>query len=214
MIRLIAALLLIACTRCMALSSETTDAAAVASDVKPVDFAHDVMPLLRRSCVACHHAKEAEGGLVLESFESLMKGGDSGPGVVAKESGNSPLWNRASGAEEPIMPPEDNTVGAKPLAAGELELIKRWIDQGAAPSVEKKPLPIQWETPASTLQPAYAVATSGDGRFAAAGRGNQVTVYDHATGAELAKLVDPSLKIKTPATDLDLVQSIAFSPDG
>ena len=45
---------------------------------EPVDFAKEIMPILKRNCLACHHEKEAEGGLVLESSESIHKGGDSG----------------------------------------------------------------------------------------------------------------------------------------
>lgn len=177
-----------------------------------VDFAKQIMPLLQRNCLACHQSNKAEGGLVLESFASLMKGGDSGPAVVAKAHGTSVLWNRASGAEEPLMPPGDNTVGAKPLTPAELDLVKAWIDQGAAAGSDATALPIQWESPAASLQPAYAVAVSGDGRFAAAGRGNQVTLYDQATGETIGVLTDPALS--APATDLDMIQSLAFSPDG
>ncbi len=178
----------------------------------PVDFDSEIVPLLKRSCLACHHAKKAEGGLVLESLASLMKGGESGPGVVPKDHATSLLMSRATGATEPLMPPEDNAVGAKPLTSEELGLIKLWIDQGASASSPQKMASIAWQSIAPSLQPIYAVATSGDGRFAASGRGNRVTVYDLASGSELGLLTDPALP--TPATDLDIVQSIAFAPDG
>jgi len=185
---------------------------AIIERATPVDFDSEVMPLLQRSCLACHHAKKPEGGLVLESLASLITGGESGTGVAPKDSASSLLLSRASGATEPLMPPEDNTVGAKPLSSQELGLIKLWIDQGASASLPKKVAALQWQPIAPSLQPIYAVATSGDSRFAASGRGNRVTVYDLATGADLGLLSDPSLP--TPATDLDIVQSIAFSPDG
>lgn len=198
-------------TTAFSAADESTDTAAGAAGER-VDFTKQIMPLLQRSCVACHREQESEGGLVLESFAALMKGGDSGPGVIAKDHAGSLLWSRASGSEEPIMPPEDNTIGAKPLSPAELNLIKLWIDQGAAKGSVETARSIHWESLSGSLQPIYAVANSGDGRFAAVGRGNQVAIYDHATGVELAQLIDPSLK--QPATGLDIVQSLAFSPDG
>lgn len=188
------------------------DDAPAASASTDVDFATQIMPLLQRNCTACHHAKKAEGGLILESYETLMKGGDSGPGAVAKDHEASFVWSRSSGAEEPIMPPEDNTIGAKQLSAGELELLKAWIRQGARRGEGSVASTIQWNPIAQSLQPIYAVALSKDGRFAVAGRGNLASVYDVESGEVLSRLVDESLSV--PATDLDIVQAIAVSPDG
>lgn len=188
------------------------DDAPAATASTDVDFATQIMPLLQRNCTACHHSKKAEGGLILESYETLMKGGDSGPGAVAKDHEASFVWSRSSGAEEPIMPPEDNTIGAKPLSAGELELLKAWIQQGARRGEGSVSSSIQWNPIAQSLQPIYAVALSKDGRFAVAGRGNLASVYDVESGEVLSRLVDESLSV--PATDLDIVQALAVSPDG
>ncbi|MGH7918171.1 MAG: hypothetical protein ACREQE_11925, partial [Candidatus Binataceae bacterium] len=38
----------------------------------PVDFEKEVLPLLKRSCVACHNATKAESGLVLETPQSII----------------------------------------------------------------------------------------------------------------------------------------------
>src|SRR5436190_22796011 len=45
-------------------------------------FEAKVRPLLVNSCFDCHTADE-KGGLRLDSRESIMKGGDSGPAIVA-----------------------------------------------------------------------------------------------------------------------------------
>ena len=39
------------------------------------DYQTTIAPLLTKYCVACHNADEAEGGLNLETFESMMQGG-------------------------------------------------------------------------------------------------------------------------------------------
>jgi WD40 repeat protein len=183
---------------------------------QPVDFAGEIYPLLKRNCLACHHAKETEGGLNLESHEAMLKGGDSGAAVVAKDVANSLILTRASGSEEPLMPPEDNTVGAKPLTPQQLGLLKLWIEQGAPGGEVEVQAPIAWQPIPESVRTIYALATSPDGRLAAVGRGNRVAVYDLATAAEVGRLVDPSIESMSGpgAADVDMIQSIAFSPDG
>ncbi len=188
------------------------------SDIKrsePVSYAKEIVPLLKRNCLACHHAKESEGGLNLESIEAILKGGDSGPGVVPKDAVASLLMTRATGAEDPLMPPDDNSVGAKPLSPEELGLIKLWIEQGAAGGDEMASKPIEWQPIPKSIRTIYAMDVSADGRWVATGRGNQVVLYDLLSKTEVGRLVDPALSEKsgTEVADIDLIQSIAFAPD-
>ena len=60
----------------------------------PVDFQTEVLPVLRRNCIACHNSAKAENHLVLETPQSILKGGESGPAVVPKQSGDSLLLRR------------------------------------------------------------------------------------------------------------------------
>src|SRR5262245_22880658 len=73
-----------------------------------VEFEKDSLPIFRRNCLACHRATEAQGDLVLESPQTILKGGSEGPAVVAGKSGESRLLKLASNAKEPFMPPPDN----------------------------------------------------------------------------------------------------------
>jgi WD40 repeat protein len=180
---------------------------------EPVDFGKEIMPILKRSCVACHHTKESEGGLILESFAGLQKGGDGGPAVVAKDLAASLLFSRATGSVDPLMPPEDNDVGAKPLTPEELGLIKLWIEQGATGSDAAMTESIQWQPIPESIRTVYALDIAPNGQFAAVGRGNRIAIVDLENYAEVGKLVDPSLQLGEVA-DVDLIQSIAFSPDG
>ena len=55
------------------------------ADVKhagPVDFQSEILPLLRHNCIACHNSTKAENHLVLETPQSILKGGESGAAVV------------------------------------------------------------------------------------------------------------------------------------
>ena len=77
---------------------------------------------------------------------------------------------------------------------------------------------VTWQPVPQTFNPIYAVAVSPDGQYAACGRGNRIHVYHLPTGRLAAQLADPQAA-KEGAKDgtaahRDLVQSLAFSPDG
>lgn len=183
-----------------------------------VDYAKDVAPVFNRSCVACHNSKKAEGGLNLESGANLLKESDSGIPVVAGKSAESELLVRITATDDTVMPPKDNAAGAKPLTPAEIELVKQWIDAGAVPGEEGVPSTIAWQAVPGSIRPVYAVDASADGQFVAAGRGNQVVVYSwpvQSAQAVAVALIDPQTASSAgaPAAHLDLVQSLAFSPD-
>ncbi len=186
--------------------------------LEAADYSKDIAPLWKRSCVACHNSKKAEGGLNLESAALLLKGSDSGQTVLAGKSAESELLKRIIATDDSAMPPKDNSAGAKPLTPAEVELVKQWIDAGAVPGNDGMPTAITWQPVPGNFQPIYAVDSSIDGQFVATGRGNQVVVHSwplQSTPSSAIALVDP----QTAATSgnltahLDLVQSIAFSPD-
>ena len=55
------------------------DAAGADRD-RPVDFAHEVVPILKTHCVACHGGKEAKGGFSLNSRELILDAEAATPG--------------------------------------------------------------------------------------------------------------------------------------
>ena len=180
---------------------------------EPIDFASEILPILQRNCLACHHEKEAEGGLVLETLASIRKGGDSGEGVVAKDLESSQIFIRASGIEEPLMPPEDNKVVVQPLSPEELGLLKLWIQQGASGSDATPSESIRWQRIPESIRTVYAMDVTPDGTLAVIGRANRIVLVDLLSGAEVGSLIDPSLPVGEVA-DFDLIQSIAASPNG
>jgi WD40 repeat protein len=184
----------------------------------PVDFETEIAPILKANCVACHHARKASGGLVLESPQSIVKGGESGPAVVAGDSTGSLLLLVAAHQQESVMPPPDNTVGARPLTPGQLGLLKLWIDQGAAGTVSNQ-RDMRWQALPAGYQPALAAAVTADGQYAACSRGNRLFVYHVPTGRLITMLTDPDLLDATnPSTATlahrDLVRCLAFDPSG
>ena len=158
-----------------------------------VDFEKEILPIFRRNCLACHSATEAQSDLVLESPQTILKGGSEGPAVVAGKRRESRLLKLASKQKEPHMPPPDNDVKAKPLTPQELGLIKLWIDQGAKGEVTAASTEIAWQPLPPGINPIYAVAITPDGQYAAASRANQIFLYHVPSKRELGRLTDPSL---------------------
>ncbi len=184
-----------------------------------IDFELEILPILRRSCLACHSSSDANGSLVLETPATILKGGDNGPAVVAKNGAGSLLLKVAAHQMEPLMPPLDNDVGAKTLTTQELGLIKAWIDQGATGTVQGVISPKNWRPLPRGVNPIYATAVSRDGQFAAAGRANQIFIYHVPTGQFVTKLTDPALLAASAdsrpgVAHQDLVQSLTFNQAG
>lgn len=186
----------------------------------PVSFEKEIVPIFQKNCLACHSASEANGELVLESPQAMLKGGDSGPAIVPGKSAESLLLQLAAHQMEPLMPPPDNKVAAKSLTPQELGLIQLWINQGAKGSGSAAMLsPERWHPLPQGNHPIYTLALSPDGQFAACGRANQIFIYHVPTGQLVTRLNDPALEKasrdgRPGVAHLDIVQSLAFSKQG
>jgi len=89
--------------------------------------------VLAQNCVGCHGRSRQKGGLRLDTYEAVMRGGKSGPVVKAGDLNKSELFQRVSRApgSEKIMPPQ----GKPPLSADQIKLIELWISAGASPNL-------------------------------------------------------------------------------
>jgi uncharacterized membrane protein/mono/diheme cytochrome c family protein len=103
---------------------------AGSSSAQPA-YAAVVQPILDRTCVSCHGAEKQKGKLRLDSFESLLEGGDAGPTIQAGRAAESELMKRLllPPDHDDHMPPE----GKPQPTADEIALLKWWIDAGASP---------------------------------------------------------------------------------
>ncbi len=97
-----------------------------------IDFANEVMPILKSHCYDCHSAKKHESGFRLDMRDSAFKGGDLGEKAIEPgDASKSPLFRYANGDEpELLMPPKDS--GQKSLSFEQLNTLRIWIDEGAA----------------------------------------------------------------------------------
>lgn len=92
-------------------------------------FTEIVKPILDRRCIECHGPEKQKGGLLMESYASLMKGGKDGPAVVPGRAGDSPILQRLllPASDDDHMPPSQKP---QPTPA-EIDVLRWWIDQGA-----------------------------------------------------------------------------------
>ena len=186
---------------------------------EPVDFDTEILPFLRKNCLACHNQTDAKGDLVLETTESIRAGIEGEAVLVPGKAEESLIFMVSSHREKPIMPPKRNKVGANPLSSEQLALLKLWIDQGATKGSGKAATKREWHPLPPGVHPIYAVAVSADGNYAACGRANQIFVYHVSTGRDLGRLTDPALLESGPyrrpgVAHLDNVQSLAFDATG
>ncbi len=99
---------------------------------RPSAFAADVAPLLVANCNGCHiNARQDRGGLRMDTFTQILRGGDSGEIVLAGRSAESLLIKKlkGEGIEGQRMP----AGGRPPLSDESIALIAKWIDEGRDP---------------------------------------------------------------------------------
>ena len=103
--------------------------AARAADAKAVNFNREILPLLSDNCFACHgpDKKARKAKLRLDTREGALRTED--PIIIPGKSAASELYKRlTSGDETEVMPPP---ASKKKLTEQQIELVKRWIDEGA-----------------------------------------------------------------------------------
>ena len=94
----------------------------------PIDFNRDISPILSDACFACHgpDAAQRKAGLRFDTKEGAF----ARTGVIVPgDSSNSRLIKRVTASNpDTRMPPADS---GKTLSAKQVELLRRWIDEGA-----------------------------------------------------------------------------------
>ncbi len=95
----------------------------------------DVLPLFRKHCLDCHGGDKADGEYRVDSYLSLIDGGESGDtAVVPGKPEEGVLLKYLTGALSPRMPKK-----RKALSSEEIERVRNWIEQGA---IEGEPEPV------------------------------------------------------------------------
>ena len=93
--------------------------AALAAE-STIDFAHQVVPVLKKHCVECHGGKESKGGLSLNSRALVL---ESDAVVVGKPDESRLIELVASQDADEQMPPKDRPR----LSDDEQTVLRRWV---------------------------------------------------------------------------------------
>ena len=166
-----------------------------------------IAPILQKNCLLCHTSATKMGGLVMESFDALRKGGTHGPALVPGNSAESRMIQMLEGKIQPRMP-----FGQDPLKAEDIATIKAWIDAGAKGAASGANVVLTAPTPVipdikplvPVVSPVGSIAYSPEGKLLAVGGYKEVRLMNPANGMVLATL----------GGHADLVRALAFSPDG
>ncbi|MFN7805460.1 MAG: DUF1549 domain-containing protein, partial [Planctomycetaceae bacterium] len=125
-----------------------------AAEPAPIDYLRDIRPLLSRTCYNCHGPDEGErkAGLRLDRRADATATLETGSrAIVPGKVTESELWERITTTDAQLkMPPG----GSGELTPPQVELIRRWIEQGA-------PYAEHWSFVAPRRQPLPAKHDAG-----------------------------------------------------
>ena len=100
-----------------------------AQGAEVIDYHTDIAPLLRDYCAGCHNGGDYEGDFSVETFASLMEGGETKDKkiLVPGKPDESYLLHVILKKAKPSMPPKKEP---QPTA-DEIALLTRWVAEGA-----------------------------------------------------------------------------------
>jgi dipeptidyl aminopeptidase/acylaminoacyl peptidase len=177
----------------------------------PVSFSRQIAPILVKKCVACHGPEKSKGHFRLDSFDFLLKAGESKSApVLPSQPEQSELVRRLTAQDEDDrMPQKDD-----PLPAEQIALIERWIKDGAkfdgadakAPLITLIPKGPHPDAPAVYRHPVAvtSLAFNPDGTELAVGGYHEITIWNPSDGKLLRRIRNVAQR----------TQSIDYGPDG
>jgi len=197
--------------RFVALSLLVLATSALAADepkteTGPVSFSKQIQPIFRMHCQGCHQPAKKGGEYVMTTFDTLLSGGESGEAAIVpgQPEKSAIIAQVTPGADGKAAMPKDKD---KPLTSVEIELLTRWIAEGAK---DDSPMSVR-EKYDMEHPPVYAaspvitsVRYSPDGSLLAISGYHEVLIHKADGSGLVARLVGMSERI----------ESAAFSPDG
>ena len=197
------------CTGCLLLSAYMLLGSVVSAEDEPpapVSFRAQVAPIFLRKCAGCHGAVDSQGDFQLHTFKLAMADGYITPG----DPDDSHLLSLLLEEDPEVRMPKDGD----PLPGESIELVRRWIAEGAkydgddptlplASIVPRQPHPDPPEVYRAPIA-ITALAFHPQGNLLAASGYQEVTLWNVSDGTLARRITDISQRVY----DLD------FSPDG
>ena len=95
---------------------------------KQVDFSTEIKPILNKYCISCHGGVKRNGNFsVLFRHEALDTTESGKLGIIPGDPEHSEMMRRITSEDPEIRMPYKE----EPLSASDVELLRKWIDQGA-----------------------------------------------------------------------------------
>ncbi len=186
---------------CLGLAS-LASAQDVAAD--KVSFYKQIRPIFQAQCQGCHQPAKAGGGFVMTSFDRLLSGGEGGEkAIVPGQPDASHLIAEIMLKDGKAEMPKDKA----PLAQVEIDLIRKWVEQGAVDDTPANAVSkIDQEHPPtySRLPVITSLDYSPNGQLIAVSGFHEVLLHKADGTGLAARLVGLS----------DRIESAKFSPDG
>ncbi|MGL6072714.1 MAG: c-type cytochrome domain-containing protein [Fimbriiglobus sp.] len=170
-----------------------------------VSFYKEIRPIFVQQCQGCHQPARANGDYIMTDFASLMKPGETKkPSIVPGKPEASYLIAEILVHDGKAEMPKNRD----PLKALEIDLVTRWIKEGATDDTPKTAMvaaitpdkpPVYQAPPVVT-----SLAFSPDGNTLAVTGYHEIVLHKGDGSAIIGRLIGLS----------ERVQSLAFSPNG
>jgi hypothetical protein len=166
----------------------------LACQQKKIDFSTEVKPILNKRCISCHGGVKQNGGFsVLFRQEALDTTASGKYAIIPGDPSHSEMIRRLS-----LKDPEERMpYKEEPLSANEIEILTKWIEQGAEwgdhwAYVAPKPVEV----------PASKNLLSGFGSFDKAWAKNEIDYFI------LKKLAEKNLRPSSEAGNATLLRRV------
>lgn len=171
---------------------------------KQISYYNQIRPIFQARCQGCHQPAKDKGKYDMTTFARLLKGGDSGdPAITPHHPDKSALIDLVLPLNGKAEMPKDR----KPLHETEIELIEKWIAQGAkddTPPNAREKYSLQ-NPPVYSRQPVISsLDFSPSGKQLAVSGFHEVLLINTESGQLEARLIGLAERI----------QAIAYSPNG
>lgn len=92
-------------------------------------YSKDIVPYLKKYCIECHRPGKVKGGLLLDTYENILKGNNKGrKAVVPGDPDKSRVVMTTEHKIKPYMPPKKEK---KQPTVKESEILRAWVKAGA-----------------------------------------------------------------------------------
>ncbi len=169
-----------------------------------VSYDRQIRPILQAQCMGCHQPAKAKGGYLMTTRDKMLAAGESKlvnvtPGNPAKSALIDQITPKNGEAEMPK--------GKKPLSPAEIDVIKRWIAEGAVddtPANARVKIDPEHPPVYTRLPVIPSIDFSPDGQLLAVAGFHEILLMKADGSERVARLIGLSERI----------QSVRFSPDG